>query len=143
MEMLLIVEDDDNDRLLIREAIEVNQPNIKIQFARDGVELMNFLNKDSNDKDEVSSSKPRLILLDLNMPKMDGREALRILKSDPNLKRIPIVVFTTSIASEDISQSYDLCANSVIKKPDSFHALVEIMSVITKYWFQIVSPSEN
>lgn len=87
---------------------------------------------------ESDSPRPGLILLDLNMPKKDGREALTLIKSDPNLRQIPVVVLTTSKAEEDIYRSYDLGANSFITKPVTFASLVDVIKTIGKYWFEIV-----
>ncbi len=138
LDTLLIVEDDENDRLLIEEAIDASGVDVNIQFARNGIELMDNLNNKQQSKEQIRIKLPRLILLDLNMPKMDGRDAIKKINSHPEFKQIPVVVFTTSIAQEDVSQSYELGVNSVIRKPDSYEMLLDFMNVLLNYWFRIV-----
>ena len=104
----------------------------------DGEELLDYLRRRGKYADPKESPRPGLVLLDLNMPRKDGREALREIKSDPKLRDIPVVVLTTSKAEEDIARSYNLGVNSYITKPVKFSALVEVMKALGKYWFEIV-----
>jgi CheY-like chemotaxis protein len=141
---ILMADDDPDDRLMAREALEESRLANDLHFVEDGEELMEFLR--SKGRYTATSSKPRpgLILLDLNMPRKDGREALREIKADPDLRRIPVVVLTTSKAEEDVLRSYDLGVSSFITKPVTFEALVEVMRTVGKYWFEIVElPSDN
>jgi CheY-like chemotaxis protein len=129
---------DADDRMLTREALEESHLANEIYFAEDGEELLDYLyrrNKYANPKD---SPRPGLILLDLNMPKKDGREALQEIKADPNLRQIPIIILTTSKVEEDIYRTYDLGASSFITKPVTFEGLIEVVSTLGKYWFEIV-----
>ncbi len=133
---ILIAEDDPDDRMLIREALEESQLANEIHFVEDGEELMDYLHQ----KGRFSLSPiPGIILLDLNMPKKDGREALKEIKADPNLRRIPVIALTTSKAEEDIIRTYDLGVNSFITKPVSFESFVNKLSGLKKYWFEIVA----
>jgi CheY-like chemotaxis protein len=106
--------------------------------VENGEELLEYLYRRGKYSDPAVSPRPGLILLDLNMPKKDGRQALKEIKADPSLRSIPIVVLTTSKAEEDILRSYDLGVNSFIVKPVTFEGLVDIMKTLTKYWFEIV-----
>jgi CheY-like chemotaxis protein len=124
--------------MFAREAMAESRLANNLHFVQDGEELMDYLCRRGKYTDESNSPRPGLILLDLNMPKKDGREALREIKADPNLRQIPVVVLTTSKAEEDIYHSYDLGANSFITKPVTFASLVEVMKTIGKYWFEIV-----
>jgi CheY-like chemotaxis protein len=137
-----MADDDPDDRLLTKEALEENQLNSELNFVRDGVELMDYLNQKKS-FNKTNAPKPDLILLDLNMPKMDGREALREIKENPNFKRIPVIVLTTSKAEADIINSYDLGVNSFISKPVLFNDLVEVTRQIGKYWFEVVNLPNN
>jgi CheY-like chemotaxis protein len=112
-------------------------------FVHDGEELLRYLRREEEYSDPASSPEPGLVLLDLNMPRMDGREALAEIKSDKNLRRIPVVVLTTSRAEEDIYRTYDLGVNSFLVKPVSFNDLVDVMKSLTEYWFQIVEAPGN
>ncbi len=127
---ILIADDDPEDRQLIKEALNESRLLNEIEFAADGEELMKRLN--SSDK------LPGLILLDLNMPKKDGREALKEIKSNPRFRQIPVVILTTSKAEEDIYRTYNLGVNSFITKPVTFTSLVDIMRDLGRYWFEIV-----
>ena len=141
---ILIADDDADDRLMAREALEECRLANTIDFVEDGVELLDFLRGRGRYSAQGLPKKPGLIILDLNMPKMDGREALREIKADPTLRRIPIVVMTTSKAEEDIYRTYDLGVNSFITKPVTFEGLVSVMSVLGKYWIEIVAlPDAN
>jgi len=135
---ILMADDDPDDRMLVEDAFEeVNLAN-KFAFVEDGEELMDYLHQSGKYENLAGTPPPGLILLDLNMPKKDGRQALKEIKQDPNLRTIPIVILTTSQAEEDILRSYDLGANSFIVKPVTFDKLVEIIQKVTDYWFQIV-----
>jgi CheY-like chemotaxis protein len=136
--VILMADDDEDDRLMAKEAFaEVKLLN-DFHTVEDGEELMDYLHRKGTYADPKFSPRPGIILLDLNMPKKDGREALREIKADPSLRHIPIVVLTTSKAEEDILRSYDLGVNSFIVKPVTFDQLIDIMKTLTKYWFEIV-----
>jgi CheY-like chemotaxis protein len=135
---ILMADDDDDDCMLAREALAESRLANELYLVRDGEELMDYLYGRGKYSDPKLAPRPGLILLDLNMPKKDGREALGEIKSNPQLKHIPIVVLTTSKAEEDIYRSYELGANSYITKPVTFASLVEVMRTIGKYWFEIV-----
>lgn len=135
---ILMADDDEDDCMLVREALAESRLTIELRMVRDGEELMDYLYRHGRYADPQISPRPGLILLDLNMPKKDGREALREIKNDPELRSIPVVVLTTSKAEEDIYRTYNLGANSFIIKPVTFAALVEVMKTIGKYWFEIV-----
>jgi len=135
---ILMADDDEDDRQLAMEALHESKLVNELRFVKDGEELMDYLHHRGQYADPVSSPRPGIVLLDLNMPRKDGREALKEIKSDPELRRIPVVILTTSDAEEDIIRSYDLGVNSFIKKPVTFNGMVEIMRALGKYWFQIV-----
>ena len=135
---ILMADDDPDDRLMTKEALDEARLANELYFVEDGEELMDFLHHRGNYADPVVSPRPGLILLDLNMPKKDGREALAEIKADPDLRQIPIVVLTTSRAEEDIYRTYDLGVNSFITKPVSFEGLVDIIKGLAIYWFEIV-----
>src|SRR5690606_24679711 len=118
-------DDDADDRMLTKDALAESRVLNELKFVEDGEELMDYLKRRGRFTDEADAPRPGLILLDLNMPKKDGREALKEIKSDPDLRRIPIVVMTTSKAEEDIFRSYDFGASSFITKPVTFDRLVE------------------
>jgi CheY-like chemotaxis protein len=141
--IILIADDDPDDRLMIKEALTEKRLANPLHFVEDGEELMDYLYHRGKYSTPNSQQLPGLILLDLNMPKKDGREALREIKSDPVLRRIPVVVLTTSKMKEDILRAYNLGVNSFITKPVSFDALVDIMQTITKYWLEIVELPVN
>lgn len=136
--VILCAEDDDDDRLLIREAWEEGRLANELRFVNDGEELMEYLQHRGAWADPASAPRPGLILLDLNMPRKDGREALQEIRQDPDLRRIPVVVLTTSKAEEDILRSYDLGVNSFITKPVTFDSMVETLQTVGRYWFEIV-----
>lgn len=135
---ILLAEDDADDRLLVREALTESRVVNELRCVEDGEELIDYLHRRGRYADPEESPRPGLVLLDLNMPRKDGREALREIKADPDLKRIPVVVMTTSKAEEDIFRSYDLGANSYITKPVTFERLVELMKVLGRYWIEFV-----
>ena len=140
---ILMADDDEDDRLMTKEALEEARLVNEIRFVEDGEELMDYLNQRGKYEGGKNAPRPGLILLDLNMPKKDGREALKEIKTDPNLRQIPIVVMTTSKAEEDIYKSYDLGVNSFITKPVSFDGMVFVITTLANYWFQIVKLPEN
>jgi CheY-like chemotaxis protein len=135
---ILIADDDEDDRLMTRDALRDARLHNDLRFVIDGVDLMDYLQRRGRHADPESSPRPGLILLDLNMPRMDGREALERIKSDPNLRSIPVIILTTSKAEEDIIRTYDLGVNSFITKPVTFLGLVDVMKVFTRYWLEIV-----
>ena len=136
--VILLADDDEEDRMLAANALEESRVVNDFRFVEDGEELLDYLYHRGRYADPASSPAPGLILLDLNMPRKDGREALREIKADPDLRRIPVVVLTTSKAEEDIYRTYDLGANSFITKPVSFDGLVAVMRDIGRYWIEIV-----
>jgi len=136
--IILMADDDPDDRMLTRDAWEENRLANELHFVEDGEELIDYLHRRGQYRDLAAERLPGLILLDLNMPRKDGREALQEIKADPKLRRIPIVVLTTSKAEEDILRTYDLGVNSFITKPVTFEALVGTVKTLAKYWFQIV-----
>jgi CheY-like chemotaxis protein len=136
--VILMAEDDPDDRLLVREAFEESRLLNELRFVEDGEELLDYLRRQKGYADPESAPRPGLILLDLNMPRKDGREALREIKADPELRRIPVVVMTTSRAEEDIFRSYDMGASSYISKPVTFERLVELMKSLGNYWIEFV-----
>jgi len=135
---ILMADDDEDDRLLTEEAFMESRLVNDLHFVKDGEELMQYLLRQGEYTDPQRSPRPGIILLDLNMPRKDGREALEEIKSNPNLCRIPIIILTTSKAEEDIIRSYDLGANSFITKPVTFHGLIEVLRTVGNYWFRIV-----
>ena len=132
---LLLAEDDPEDQLLFRKAFEIARLNPRLRIVNDGVELMDYLRRRAS---YAAVQRPDLLLLDLNMPRKDGREALAEIKNDPDLRRIPVVVMTTSAAEQDIRRAYELGANSYIEKPATFSGLVEILQTLGRYWFDVV-----
>ena len=135
---ILMADDDEEDRMMTKEAWEESRLANDLRFVEDGEELLEYLKHKGKYADPADSPWPGLILLDLNMPKKDGREALREIKADTELRRIPVVVMTTSKAEEDIFRSYDTGASSYIVKPVTFEGLVAIVKGLEKYWFEIV-----
>lgn len=136
--VLLIAEDDPEDRMLTQDALAESRLANELLFVGDGEELLEYLQQRGRYAPPVRAPRPGLILLDLNMPRKDGREALREIKQNPNLRQIPIVVLTSSKAEEDIFRTYDLGVSSFITKPVSFDGLVEVMRAMGRYWFDIV-----
>ena len=135
---ILLADDDEDDRKLAQEALVESRLANDLHTVEDGEELMDYLLRRGKYAALADSPRPGLILLDLNMPKKDGREALREIKADPSLRQIPVVVLTTSKAEEDIYRTYDLGANSFITKPVMFESLVRVMRDLGTYWFEIV-----
>jgi CheY-like chemotaxis protein len=141
---ILIADDDQDDRLLIREAFEEAHLNNRLDFVENGIELLSYLRRQGKYDDTKQYFSPSLVLLDLNMPLKDGREALMEIKRDLSLRHIPVIVLTTSKFEEDIIQSYNLGAAGFITKPVSFAGLVEAVSGLGEYWFEIVKlPQKN
>ena len=136
--VIVMAEDDSDDRLLVKDAMAECQWEADLRFVENGEELMDYLSRRGKYAQVTTSPRPGLILLDLNMPRKDGREVLREIKADPDLRRIPIVVLTTSKADTDIAGLYDLGANSFISKPVQFEALVGLMRILGQYWFNTV-----
>lgn len=136
--VILMADDDPDDRLLTRKALAESRVLNDLHFVEDGEQLLDFLRHRGAFSDPDKSPRPGLILLDLNMPRKDGREALAEIKADPELRRIPVVVMTTSQAEEDIFRSYDLGASSFITKPVTFDRLVELMRTLGQYWIEFV-----
>ena len=141
--VILLADDDVDDRLLARDALAENRLANNLQCVEDGEELLDYLFRRGKYTDPATSPRPGLILLDLNMPRKDGREALKEIKSHPDLKKIPIVVLTTSKTEEAICRSYKLGVNSYITKPVTFSSLVEVMKALGRYWFEIVELPGN
>jgi CheY-like chemotaxis protein len=135
---ILLVDDDEEDLQLTKEALEQSRLGNDLRFAHDGEELMDYLLRRGRYADPADSPAPGLILLDLNMPKKDGREALTEIKANPAIRKIPVVVLTTSRAEEDVFGTYDRGVSSFITKPVTFAGLAEAMKVLSKYWFEIV-----
>lgn len=132
---ILLADDDADDRLLVHEAFEENHLMNVLETVEDGEELLDYLYQRGKFHE---APRPNLILLDLNMPRKSGLEALREIKADADLRRIPVIVLTTSKAEEDILRSYDLGVNSFIVKPVTFDSLVTLIKALDSYWFQIV-----
>jgi CheY-like chemotaxis protein len=135
---ILMADDDPDDRLLTADALKEARLINDIRFVENGTELLEYLRRQGEFAPPADAPRPGLILLDLNMPKMDGRTVLKELKKDPELRSIPVVVLTTSKDDEDVYRSYDLGVNSYIVKPVTFEALVDILQTLEKYWFEIV-----
>jgi CheY-like chemotaxis protein len=136
---ILICDDDEDDRMLTKQALEDAHISNNLRFVVDGEQLLDYLYQRGEYAGELGKApRPGLILLDLNMPKIDGREALKLIKGDPTLRDIPIVVLSTSGFDQDIIRSYQLGVNSFITKPVTFSGLVEAMNVLGRYWLEIV-----
>jgi two-component system response regulator len=141
---ILIADDDADDRLMASEALMQSSTHSEVFCVEDGEELLDFLYLRGRFA-ELSPPCPDLILLDLNMPRKNGVEALREIKSDPALRHIPVVILTTSKEEEDIYRTYDLGVNSFITKPVTYESLVNTMKILGKYWFEVVQlpPERN
>jgi CheY-like chemotaxis protein len=135
--IILMADDDADDRLLAKDAFAESRLQGDLHFVENGEELLDYLHHRGK-YDSIVAPRPRLILLDLNMPRKDGREALREIKADPDLRRIPVVVLTTSQADTDIGSIYELGANSFICKPVKYDALVRMMRLLGEYWIRTV-----
>ena len=137
---ILMAEDDAEDCLLVREALVESRQRCDLRIVRDGEELLDYLNRRGPYANGQEAPAPDLILLDLKMPKRDGREALRELKSDSRFKQIPVVVFTTSTDKDDIRYAYRMGVNSYVTKPVTFRDLVKLMEILSQYWLEWVEP---
>ncbi|MEL6865589.1 MAG: response regulator [Bacteroidota bacterium] len=142
---ILLADDDEEDRMLTQEALEETQINLVLRFAENGVEVLDYLHNRGKFSDLSKNPIPDLILLDLNMPKKDGREVLGEIKRQSQFQRIPVVIFTTSNDEENIKKMYELGVNSYITKPVSYQGLVDAMNSLKTYWVKTVSlpPKEN
>jgi len=136
--VVLMADDDADDREMTKEAFEMSRLANDLRFAVDGVDLMDYLKRRGKYTNPSKCPRPGIILLDLNMPKKDGREALAEIREDAELTDIPVVILTTSKEEEDIQRSYSLHANSYITKPVTFEALVNVVAGLGRYWFEIV-----
>lgn len=134
---ILIADDDSEDRMLMAEAFAESHLANDLRFVEDGEQLMDYLHRRGRYNNPTNSPRPGLILLDLNMPKKDGRKALQEIKSDPALRQIPVIVLTTSKAEQDIYRSYDLGVNSFVTKPATLGGLVDTVTTLGKYWLEI------
>lgn len=135
--MILMADDDDDDFMLAEKALKASKLLNTLVRVKDGEELIDYLLQ-KGDYEGKETPRPGIILLDLNMPRKDGREALKEIKEHEELRDIPVVVFTTSKAEEDVYRSYQLGVNSFITKPVTFNSLLEVMSSLGRYWFEIV-----
>lgn len=131
---ILIVEDDPEDRMLAEDALEEISPRFPVRFLDDGEELLSYLQQKDGGESHLM---PGVIVMDLNMPRLDGREALAKIKSHPVFKSIPVIILTTSSSSKDINTCYELGANSYITKPSNYRELVQIMETIKNYWYEM------
>lgn len=132
--VILIADDDRDDRLMIQRALEHSRLRNPMETVGDGEELMDYLRE---------QRRPALVLLDLDMPRKSGREALREVKTDPDLRSLPIIVLTTSELDEDVTESYDVGANAYITKPVTFDKLVQAMNSLQEFWFELVRLPES
>lgn len=137
--VIIIADDDPEDRMLAEDALEEARLANDIRFVEDGEELMDYLKQRGKYAEPDAAPRPGMILLDLNMPRKDGREALAEIKEDPELRTIPVIILTTSDVDEDILRSYNLGAASFITKPVTFEGLVKVMLALKMYWFEIVA----
>lgn len=135
---ILVADDDPDDRQMLKEALDENRLSNDLHFVSDGEELMDYLNRRNKFENAKDSPLPGLILLDLNMPRKDGRECLNEIKTDARFKAIPVIVLTTSKAEEDIYRSYNLGVNSFVTKPVTFASLVDVTRDLGRYWLELV-----
>lgn len=135
---ILVADDDPDDRMLIEDAFQEAHLNNELHFVEDGEQLLSYLRREGDFAHLAGERYPGLILLDLNMPKKDGREALEEIKKDPTFMRIPVVVLTTSRAEEDVVKTYGIGVSSFITKPVTFEGLVDVVKVLSNYWIEIV-----
>lgn len=141
---ILMADDDEDDRLLTQDALTESRVLNNLYCVEDGVDLLEYLRKEGKYATGVACPRPSLILLDLNMPRMDGREALKNIKQDPDLRTIPVVILTTSKQEQDMLRGYNLGAASYITKPVDFAGLVDLMRTLGKYWVEFVElPSQD
>jgi two-component system, chemotaxis family, response regulator Rcp1 len=137
---ILLVEDSPSDAALTREALEKGKIANNLNCVGDGVEALEYLHRQGK---FAKAKRPDLIMLDLNMPRKDGKEVLKELKSDPSLKTIPVIVLTTSHAEQDILQSYQLSANCYITKPVDFKSFIDVVNSIEQFWLSVVTLPSN
>lgn len=135
---ILLADDDPDDRMLTERALKKSRLANTLEMVEDGEELMQYLRREGAYAEPGAAPRPGLILLDLNMPRKDGREALREIKSDATLRRIPVIVLTTSEAEHDIVRSYDLGVNAFVTKPVTFDGLANAIQRLGEFWFEIV-----
>jgi CheY-like chemotaxis protein len=135
---ILLADDDEDDRVLTRAALNEAKHDAVLRTVEDGADLLDYLHHRGRHTGDEEAPRPHLILLDLNMPRMNGHEALAKIKQDPELRSIPVVVLTTSTAQEDIASSYDLGANSYMSKPTGFLSFVDAMRSFARYWTETV-----
>lgn len=140
---ILMADDDEEDRMLTQKAFDLHRAGNALRFVEDGEDLLDYLYLRGKYRTPADAPRPGLILLDLNMPRKDGREALEEIKRDPQLRRIPIVVMTTSEADQDIARSYDLGANSYVTKPVTFESLAQVVKALDQYWCEVVALPES
>lgn len=135
---ILMADDDPDDYLLVRDALAENQSTVLLRFVENGEDLLDYLHRHGKFRSDKINPQPDLIFLDLNMPRKDGREVLKEIKSDKALRLIPIVILSTSGVKEDVLESYTLGANSFITKPASFESLCTVLKTVLAYWFDTV-----
>ncbi len=140
---ILMADDDADDRKMTQEAFDASCLGNDLRFVEDGEELLDYLYRRGKYSDPATSPRPSILLLDLNMPKKDGREALQELKADPQFRALRVIILTTSKAEEDIINSYDLSAASYITKPVTFEGLIEVIRAMGRYWLEIVELPDN
>ncbi len=136
---IVVADDDADDRMMIKDAFEESKLSNPVDFVEDGVQLLEYLRREGPYTEFAGQPYPGFVLLDLNMPRKDGRTVLKEIKGDPVLHRIPIIILTTSKAEEDIIKTYNLGVNSFICKPVSFDKLVDIVRTVGHYWIEIVA----
>jgi CheY-like chemotaxis protein len=136
--IILLAEDDPGDQELTRRALEEGKIPNELHIVKDGEEALDYLFRRGKYANPTTSPRPDLVLLDLNMPKIDGRQVLQRLRADASLRRLAVVIFTTSQHEEDVIRTYDLGANSYITKPMEFQQFIQVIKALEAYWFQIV-----
>ena len=139
--LMLMAEDDEDDRMMAQEVLDESELESEIRFVENGQELFDYLRREGRYREPETSPRPGIILLDLNMPRVDGWEALGELKSTEEFRRIPIVVLTTSREEQDVARAYELGANSYIVKPATFDGLGQVMTNLCRYWLHTVKLS--
>ena len=141
---ILLVEDDPGDQELTRRALEEDVVHTDLRIVNDGKEALDYLHREGAFSDPENSPRPDLILLDLNMPRVDGRQVLEQVREDPDISRIPVIALTTSDEEEDVLRSYDLGCKSFIKKPVEIDTFIETIRELQHYWFELVTlPMDN
>jgi len=140
---ILTAEDDPDDCLLVEEAFQETSQENRLFFVQDGITLLQYLRRQGSFAEPAIAPRPDLILLDLNMPRKDGRESLAEIKADPDLRSIPVVVLTTSSAEEDVLRTYDLGGAGFITKPTTFKGMLDLIKGLNQYWFEVVELTKN